>query len=61
MKRLFLIPLIIVLAVGLVLGGCGKEAPAPAPSPSPTPTPTSTPTRTPVPTYTLYPTSTVGP
>ena len=38
-KGLFLIPLLIVLATGLLFGGCG----APAPSPAPTPTPSSAP------------------
>ena len=31
MKKLFLIPLVIVLVSGLILGGCAKPAPAPAP------------------------------
>jgi len=38
MRRFFLIPLVIVIVVGLVLGGCTKPAPAPTPSPSPAPT-----------------------
>lgn len=46
MKKLFLIPLIIVLAVGLILGGCGEEEPAPAP---PTPAPPTPAPPTPAP------------
>lgn len=50
MRRIFLIPLIIVLAVGFVLGGCGEEAPAPAPpTPAPAPTPGPAPAPTPAP------------
>jgi len=41
MKKLFLIPLIIVLAVGLVFGGCGKPAEPTAPT---TPTAPAEPT-----------------
>ena len=39
MNKLFLIPLIIVLAVGLVFGGCAEPAPAPTPAPTPAPAP----------------------
>ena len=40
MKKLILIPLIIVFVAGLILGGCAEEAPAPAPQPAkPTPAP----------------------
>ncbi len=35
MKRLFLIPLMIVLVGGLIFGGCAAPAPAPAPKPEP--------------------------
>ena len=35
MKRLFLIPLMIVLVSGLILGGCTKPAPVPVPAPAP--------------------------
>jgi TRAP-type C4-dicarboxylate transport system substrate-binding protein len=39
-KRLLLVPLIIVFAAGLVLCGCAEEAPAPSPAPAqPTPAP----------------------
>jgi len=37
MRRLLLIPLIIVLAGTLIFGGCAKPAPAPAPAPAPEP------------------------
>ena len=49
MKKLVLVALILVIAVGLVLAGCGKEAPAkPATTTSPTPSPTpATPVVTP--------------
>ena len=33
MKKMFLIPLIIILAAGLIFGGCAKPAPAPTPVP----------------------------
>jgi peptide/nickel transport system substrate-binding protein len=42
MKKLFLIPIILILAVGLVLSGCAEpepEQPAPTPAPSPEPAP----------------------
>lgn len=35
MKRLFLIPLMIVLVCSLIFGGCAKPAPTPAPAPAP--------------------------
>lgn len=38
MKKLFLIPLMIVLASALIFSGCAKPAPAPTPSPAPSPT-----------------------
>ena len=34
MKRVFLIPLMIVLMIGLIFGGCAKPAPAPTPAPN---------------------------
>jgi len=43
MKKLILIPLIIVLAVSFIFAGCGKETPAPAPAPAPAPTPAPAP------------------
>ncbi len=44
MKRLFAIPLMIVLVVGLVFSGCAAPAPAPAPvAPGPGPTPSPAP------------------
>src|SRR3990170_3576917 len=58
MKKLFLVPLIIVLVVGLVLAGCAAPTPSPTPSPSPTPTPTPTPKPTPTPTPTPTPQAT---
>jgi peptide/nickel transport system substrate-binding protein len=40
MKKLLLIPLILILAAGLILSGCAApEEPAPAPAPSPAPAP----------------------
>lgn len=33
MKKLFLVPLMIVLVMGLIFGGCARPAPAPAPAP----------------------------
>ena len=35
MRKLFLIPLMIVIVCGLVFGGCAEPAPAPAPAPKP--------------------------
>ncbi len=49
MKRLFLIPLIIVLVSGLVFAGCAKPAPTPAPTPTPAPAPTPSPAPAPTP------------
>ncbi len=44
MKRFLLIPLVVVLVSGLILGGCAAPAPAPAPvAPGPGPTPSPTP------------------
>ena len=37
MKKFLLVPLVIVLVTGLILGGCAKPAPAPAPAPAPPP------------------------
>jgi len=42
-KKLFLVPLVIVLVSGLIFGGCAAPAPAPAPSPAPAPAPSPTP------------------
>jgi len=39
MKKLLLIPLLLIVIAGLVLGGCGGQAPAPAPAPAPDPKP----------------------
>jgi len=40
MKKLFLIPVAVLLLVGLILGGCTQPAPStPAPAPTPTPAP----------------------
>ena len=33
MKKLFIIPLMIVVVAGLILGGCAEKAPAPNPVP----------------------------
>lgn len=44
MKKLLLIPLMIVLVSGLIFGGCAEPAPTPTPTPAPTPTPTPAPT-----------------
>jgi len=38
-KRFPLILLAVVLAIGLILGGCAKPAPTPTPTPTPTPAP----------------------
>lgn len=44
MKKLFLIPLVILLVGGLIFGGCAAPAPAPAPvAPAPGPEPTPVP------------------
>jgi peptide/nickel transport system substrate-binding protein len=37
MKRLLFISLIVILAIGLVLGSCAKEEPTPTPTPTPAP------------------------
>jgi TRAP-type C4-dicarboxylate transport system substrate-binding protein len=56
MKKLVLVPLVIVLAIGLILGGCAEEpAPAPAPAPSPTPSPAPAPSPAPSPAPTPSP------
>jgi len=59
MKRLFLIPLVLVLMLGLICGGCAQAptstltpAPIPTPAPTPAPEPTLTPAPTPAPTPT---------
>lgn len=43
MKRLFLVPLVILLVAGLVLGGCAEPAPSPTPTPTPSPAPAPAP------------------
>jgi TRAP-type C4-dicarboxylate transport system substrate-binding protein len=50
MKKLFLVPLIVVLVVGLVLGGCAKSSPAPTLASTPATAPTSAPAPTTAPT-----------
>jgi len=49
MKRIFVVPLAILLLVALILGSCAKPAPAPAPTPAPSPAPTPAPKPTPAP------------
>ncbi|MFC1860769.1 TRAP transporter substrate-binding protein [Chloroflexota bacterium] len=49
MKKLLIIPLVIVIVGGLVLSGCTAPAPAPAPTPTPAPTPATTPSVAPAP------------
>jgi len=49
MKKFSMILLVVLLACGLIFGGCAKPAPAPAPTPTPTPTPTPAPAPTPTP------------
>ena len=48
MKKLFLMPMIIVLVAILVFGGCAEPAPAPAPTPVPAPTPAPAPAPEPI-------------
>lgn len=43
MKKLFWVPLMIILIAGLILGGCAKPAPTPTPTPTPTPAPAPAP------------------
>jgi len=43
MKRLLLVPLVVILVTGLILGGCAKPAPTPAPAPGPAPAPAPAP------------------
>lgn len=43
MKRLFLIPVMIVIVVGVILTSCAQQAPAPSPTPTPTLTPSPAP------------------
>jgi len=45
MKKLFLVPLAILLLVALIFGGCAKPAPAPAPAPVPAPAPAPAPVK----------------
>lgn len=47
MKKLILVPVMIVLVVGLIFGGCAEPAPAPAPTPAPAPAPAPAPTPAP--------------
>jgi len=42
-KKLFWVPLMIILIAGLILGGCAKPAPTPTPTPTPTPAPAPAP------------------
>lgn len=49
MKKLLLIPFIILFVVGLILGGCAEPTPAPAPAPAPAPTPAPAPAPAPTP------------
>ena len=39
MKKFYLIPLVLMIAVGLMFVSCAQPAPAPTPTPTPTPTP----------------------
>lgn len=55
MNRFFVIPLVIILLSGLILGGCAAPAPTPAPTPTLVPTPTPAPSPSPVPTTTQRP------
>jgi TRAP transporter TAXI family solute receptor len=43
MKKLYLIPFLIILVVGLIVSGCAQPAPAPGPGPAPAPTPAPAP------------------
>jgi TRAP-type C4-dicarboxylate transport system substrate-binding protein len=47
MKKLILLPLIVIIAAGLVFSSCGEPEPAPAPAPAPTPAPTPAPSPAP--------------
>ncbi len=49
MKKLFLIPLIIILVGAFLFGACAKPAPAPAPAPPPKPAPAPAPAPAPTP------------
>ena len=40
MKKLFIIPLIVLMVSALIFGGCAAPAPAPVPAPAPAPPPT---------------------
>jgi branched-chain amino acid transport system substrate-binding protein len=55
-KKIVLIPLVIVLAIGLVFGACAEPAPSPAPAPAPTPAPAPSPTPSPAPSPSPTPT-----
>jgi len=49
MRRIFLVPLAILLLATLILGSCAQPAPTLAPAPTPTPAPTPKPTPAPAP------------
>jgi TRAP-type C4-dicarboxylate transport system substrate-binding protein len=49
MKKLVLLPLVIVLVAGLVLASCAEPTPSPSPSPAPSPSPSPSPSPTPPP------------
>lgn len=49
MKKFLLVPLLIVLVLGFIFGGCAAPAPAPVPTPAPAPTPKPAPAPTPTP------------
>lgn len=42
MKKLFLVPLVILLVSVFIFSGCAKPTPAPSPAPTPAPTPAGT-------------------
>jgi len=48
MKKIFLIPLVILVVSALVFGGCAQPAPTPAPAPAPAPTPAPAPAPAPI-------------
>lgn len=54
MKRIFLVPLVILLVCAFVFAGCTQPAPAPAPVPAPAPAPTPTPAPAPAPKTKTY-------
>jgi len=43
MKRLLIIPLVVILVSGLILASCAEPTPAPTPAPAPAPAPAPTP------------------